>query len=96
MVTSRPWQSWRNAKGLALLTTLALATGIGSATAIYTVVNAVMLRPLDAAGHVEVIASRIAGAPLGGASGGPVSELGSTGGRMFSRSLIVADMAQWP
>src|SRR5262245_5440408 len=40
------WRSWRGAKGVALLAAAALAAGIGSATAIYTVVNAVMLKPL--------------------------------------------------
>ena len=40
------WRSWRNAKGVALLATLALAAGIGSTTAIYTVVHAVLLKPL--------------------------------------------------
>src|SRR5689334_5024119 len=40
------WRSWKSAKGVALLAAAALAVGIGSATAIYTVVNAVMLKPL--------------------------------------------------
>lgn len=40
------WRSWRGATGVALLAAAALAAGIGSATAIYTVVNAVMLKPL--------------------------------------------------
>jgi len=40
------WRSWRRAKAVALLAATALAVGIGSATAIYTVVNAVMLKPL--------------------------------------------------
>ena len=40
------WRSWRNAKGVALLAACALAAGIGAATAIYTVVDAVMLKPL--------------------------------------------------
>ncbi|MGH9672206.1 MAG: ABC transporter permease, partial [Bryobacteraceae bacterium] len=43
---SRAWRSWRSAKGVGLLAAAALAAGIGSATAIYTVVNGVMLRPL--------------------------------------------------
>ena len=43
---SHAWRSWRSAKSIALLATIALAVGIGSATAIYTVVNAVMLKPL--------------------------------------------------
>ena len=40
------FNSWKNAKGVALLAILALAIGIGSATAIYTVVHAVLLKPL--------------------------------------------------
>jgi len=40
------WRSWRNAKGLAALAVIALAVGIGCATAIFTVVNAVLLEPL--------------------------------------------------
>jgi len=40
------WRSWRGAKGVALLAAAALAIGIGSTTAIYTVVNAVLLKPL--------------------------------------------------
>jgi predicted permease len=42
----RSWKSWKREKGLALLAILALAIGIGSATAIFTVVNAVLLKPL--------------------------------------------------
>ncbi len=38
--------SWKNARGVALLAIIALAFGIGSATAIYTVVHAVLLKPL--------------------------------------------------
>ena len=43
---SHSWRSWKNAKGVALLSVLALAVGIGSATAIFTVVNSVLLKPL--------------------------------------------------
>ncbi len=40
------WRSWKSAKPVALLATIALAIGIGSTTAIYTVIDAVLLRPL--------------------------------------------------
>jgi len=40
------WRSWKNAKGVALLAATALAVGIGSTTAIYTVVHTVLLKPL--------------------------------------------------
>jgi hypothetical protein len=43
---SEAWTSWKTAPGVALLAVLAFAVGIGSATAIFTVVNGVMLRPL--------------------------------------------------
>ncbi len=46
MLLKQAWRSWRNARGVALLAAVALAAGIGSATAIYTVVNAVLLKPL--------------------------------------------------
>jgi len=40
------WRSWRRAKIVTLLAATALAVGIGSATAMYSVANAVMLEPL--------------------------------------------------
>lgn len=43
---SHGWRSWKNAKGVAVLSILALAIGIGSAAAIFTVVNRVLLKPL--------------------------------------------------
>jgi putative ABC transport system permease protein len=45
-VLAHAWQSWKNAKAVFVLAALALAIGIGSTTAIYTVINTVMLKPL--------------------------------------------------
>lgn len=43
---AQAWRAWYGARGIALLATVALAIGIGSTTAIYTVVNGVILKPL--------------------------------------------------
>jgi predicted permease len=43
---SQAWTSWKAAPGVALLAAVAFAVGIGSATAIFTVVSGVLLRPL--------------------------------------------------
>jgi putative ABC transport system permease protein len=43
---SQAWASWKKAPGVALLAVVAFAVGIGSATAIFTVINGVLLRPL--------------------------------------------------
>lgn len=43
---SHSWRSWKREKGLAILAIVALAIGIGCATAIFTVVDAVLLKPL--------------------------------------------------
>ena len=43
---SQAWASWKTAPGVALLAVVAFAVGIGSATAIFTVINGVLLRSL--------------------------------------------------
>src|SRR5919108_4430665 len=43
---SQAWASWKTAPGIALLAVVAFAVGIGAATAIFTVINGVLLRPL--------------------------------------------------
>src|SRR5262245_27121774 len=43
---AQAWASWKKAPGIALLAVVAFAVGIGSATAIFTVINGVLLRPL--------------------------------------------------
>src|ERR1700761_170895 len=40
------WRSWNTARGAGLLTIAAIAVGIGSATAIVSIVQAVLLTPL--------------------------------------------------
>ena len=43
---SQAWASWKTAPGVALLAVVAFAVGIGSATAIFTVISGVLFRPL--------------------------------------------------
>ena len=46
MIVGHAWRSWKGAKGVALLAIVAFTVGLGSAMAIFTVVNGVMLKPL--------------------------------------------------
>jgi putative ABC transport system permease protein len=55
-VLSRAWRSWKSAKAVALFASVALAVGIGSTTAIYTVVHSVMLAPLPYASGDRFVA----------------------------------------
>jgi predicted permease len=61
---SQAWASWKTAPGVALLAVVALAVGIGSATAIFTVINGVLWRPLPYPGserYVSLYGSSTAG-----------------------------------
>jgi len=58
-VLVRPWQSWQNAKSVALLIVLALAIGVGSAAAIYTVANGLLWKAIPYA-HGERFVSVLA------------------------------------
>jgi putative ABC transport system permease protein len=66
---SHSWRSWKNAKGVALLSILALAVGIGSATAIFTVVNRVLLKPLPYS-HADRWVALFRGSTLGSEADG--------------------------
>ena len=46
MILTHVWRSWNSAKGVAFLAIVAFTVGIGAATAIFTVINGVMLKPL--------------------------------------------------
>src|SRR5687768_3917427 len=57
---AQAWRAWQGARGVALLAAAALAIGMGATTAIYSVVNGVMLKPLpyrDGDRFVAVFAS---------------------------------------
>jgi predicted permease len=43
---SQAWQSWKAARSVALIIVVAFTVGIGSATAIYTIINSLLLKPL--------------------------------------------------
>jgi putative ABC transport system permease protein len=53
---SRAWQSWKTDRGVAILAIVAFTVGIGSATAIYTVVNGVILKPVPYAAGERFVA----------------------------------------
>ena len=59
-VVAQAWQSWKSAKASALLIVVALTVGIGSSTAIYTVINTLLLRPVPYA-HGERFVSLLGG-----------------------------------
>ena len=50
------WQSWTKARSVAALAIVAFAVGIGSATALYTVINGVLLKPLPYAAGERFVA----------------------------------------
>src|SRR5258705_650581 len=52
---SQAWASWKPAPGVALRAVVAFAVGIGSATAIFTVINGVLLRPLPYPGSERFV-----------------------------------------
>src|SRR5262252_3297953 len=53
---TQAFRSWSNAKAIAALASIAFAVGIGSTTAIYTVVHAVLLAPLPYANGDRFVA----------------------------------------
>src|ERR1039457_2965325 len=57
---SQAWQSWKSAKATAFLVVVAFIVGIGSATAIYTVIHSLLLKPLPYA-HGERFVSLLGG-----------------------------------
>src|SRR5512142_3327009 len=61
-LVSQAWQSWKSAKAVALLVVVAFAVGIGSATAIYTVIDTLLLKPVPYAQGGRVVS--ILGASL--------------------------------
>jgi putative ABC transport system permease protein len=61
---SHGWRAWKNAKAVAVPAIIALAVGIGCATAIFTVVNGVLLKPLPYS-HPERWVALFGGSTLG-------------------------------
>ncbi len=55
-VVSHAWRSWKHARTVGLVAIVALAVGIGSTTAVYTVVHGVMFAPLPYANGDRFVA----------------------------------------
>jgi hypothetical protein len=67
-VMSYSWRPWKRTKALAVVAIAALAVGIGCATAIFTVVDGVMLKPLPYS-HPERWVALFGGSTLSSESG---------------------------
>ena len=91
MLVLQAWRSWRGSKGIAVLAAGALTVGIGAASAIYTVVNAVMLRPLPYAHGERFVAI------FGGSDTDPqhFSSLSSDDARTYSAATQAFDAFGW-
>ncbi len=91
MLVLQAWRSWRGSKGVAVLAAGALTVGIGAASAIYTVVNAVMLRPLPYAHGERFVAI------FGGSDTDPehFSSLSSNDARTYSAATQAFDAFGW-
>jgi hypothetical protein len=81
---TQAWHSWKSARAVYVLAVLALAVGIGSTTAIYSVIDAVMLRPL-AYEHGERFAQLFSTTP-----GKPESR----GSMVLADLLVIRERAQ--
>ena len=91
MLVLQAWRSWRGSTGVAVLAAGALTVGIGAASAIYTVVNAVMLRPLPYAHGERFVAI------FGGSDTDPehFSSLSSNDARTYSAATQAFDAFGW-
>ncbi len=91
MLVLQAWRSWRGSTGVALLAAGALTVGIGAASAIYTVVNAVMLRPLPYAHGERFVAI------FGGSDTDPkhFSSLTSNDARTYAAGTQAFDAFGW-
>lgn len=63
LLLSQSWRSWKTSKGIALLAILALVIGIGCVSAIFTAVDAVLLKPLPYSNGARWVAL-FGGSPL--------------------------------